>query len=69
LKRDGFRNQCRVQFRAVHFLDVDVHFAFGALLHVLLELVDFRAFASDDDAGPRSVDSHDKLVGRALDVD
>jgi len=37
----------------MHFLDVDVHFALGALLHILLQLVDFRALAPDDDARPR----------------
>src|SRR5882762_5179362 len=33
----------------MHFLDVDVHFALGALLHILLQLVDFRALAPDVD--------------------
>src|SRR5713101_1630082 len=53
----------------MHFLDVNVHFALGALLHFLLELVDLRAFAPDDDPRPRGVNAHDQLVGRALDVD
>ena len=43
LQRDGFRNQLRIEFGLVHFLDVDINFAAGALLHVLLQLVDFRA--------------------------
>jgi len=31
----------RIEFRAMHFLNIDVHFStLGALLHVLLELVD-----------------------------
>src|SRR3954469_3644484 len=53
----------------MHFLNIDVHFALGALLHFLLELVDFRALTADDDAGPRGVDAHDQLVGSALDID
>src|SRR5882762_10715764 len=53
----------------MHFLDVDVHFALGALLHILLQLVDFRALAPDDDARPRRVNAHHQLVRRALDVD
>src|SRR4029077_18990336 len=69
LQRDGFGDELRVQLRAVHFLNVDVHFTLGALLHFLLELVDFRALAADDDAGPRGVNAHDELVGGALDVD
>src|SRR5207248_7616935 len=47
---------------------VDVHFAFRALLYLLLELVDLRTLAPDDDAGPRGVNAHDQLVGGALDV-
>src|SRR5271168_967342 len=69
LQGDGFRDELRIEFRAVDFLDVDVHFAFGALLHVLLELVDFRALAADDDARTRGVNAHDELVGGAFDVD
>src|SRR5882757_2965981 len=33
LQRDGFGHQLRVQLRAVHFLNIDVHFPLGALLH------------------------------------
>jgi hypothetical protein len=53
----------------VHFLNVDVHFTLRALLHFLLQLVDFRALAPDDDARTRRVNPHDELVGGALDVD
>src|SRR5713226_4625098 len=69
LQRNRFRDKLRVQLRAVHFLNVDVHFALGALLHFLFELVDFRALAPDDDAGTRGVDAHHELVGGALDID
>src|SRR6202034_2209040 len=49
--------------------DVDVHFALCALLYFALELVDFRALASDDDARTRGVNPHDQFVRRALDID
>src|SRR5882762_8543579 len=69
LQRNRLRHELRIQFRTVHFLDVDVHFALGTLLHFLLQLVDLRALAPDDDARPRGVNAHDQLVCRALDVD
>ncbi len=69
LQRNGFRHQLGIKFRTVHFLNVDVHFALGALLHFALELVDFRALAADDDSRARSVNPDDQLVGRALDID
>src|SRR5437016_1790312 len=69
LQRDRFRHQSGIQLRTMDFLDVNVHFAFGALLHVLLQLVDFRAFAPDNDARPRGVNAHHQLVRRAFDVD
>src|ERR1700726_379813 len=53
----------------MHFLNINVHFTLGALLHVLLEFVDLRALAADDDAGTRGVDAHYQLVGGALDID
>src|SRR6266568_866853 len=69
LQRNRLCHQRGIQLRTMHFLDVDVHFALGALLHFLLELVDFRALAPDDDARPRCVNTHHQLVRRALDVD
>src|SRR5256885_11518341 len=36
LQRDGFSDELRIQLRPVHFLNIDVHFALGALLHFLL---------------------------------
>src|SRR6266704_1320721 len=69
LQRNRLRHQLCVEFRAVHFLNVDVHFALGALLHFLLELVDLRALASNDDARSRGVNAHNQFVGRAFDVD
>src|SRR4029077_17512154 len=69
LQSDRFGDQRGVELRAMHFLNVDMHFALGALLHFLLELVDFRALAADDDAGTRGVNAHDQRVGGALDID
>jgi len=60
LQRNRLRHELRIQLRTVHFLDVDVHFALGALLHFLLQLVDLRALAPDDDARPRRVNAHDQ---------
>src|SRR6266849_903968 len=57
LQRNRFRHQRGIQLRTVYFLDVDVHFPLGALLHILLQLVDLRALASDDDPRPRSVNA------------
>src|SRR5579864_7912003 len=53
----------------MHFLNVDMNFALGALLHFRLELVDFRALAANNDAGTRRINPDYQLVGRALDVD
>src|SRR5258707_10663184 len=53
----------------MHFLNVNVHFALGALLHVLLELIDFRAFASDDDARTSCENPHYQFVGGAFNFD
>src|SRR6266481_2531034 len=69
LQRNRLRHQRGIQLRTVYFLDVDVHFALGALLHILLELVDFRALAPYDDARPRGVNAHHQLIRRAFDVD
>src|SRR5579872_2326399 len=53
----------------MHFLNIDMNFALGALLHFRLELVDFRALAANNDAGTRRINPDYQLVGRALDVD
>src|SRR6266702_968392 len=44
LQRNRLRHQLRVEFRTVHFLNVDVHFALGALLHFLQLLAQFHVF-------------------------
>ena len=38
LQRDRFGHELRIQLRAVNFLNVDVHFALGALLNFLFSL-------------------------------
>src|SRR5579872_3603582 len=53
----------------MYFLNVHEDFAPGALLDIGLELVDFRAFASDDDAWTRRLDDDAQLVARTLDFD
>src|SRR5579883_2899222 len=69
LQRDRFRDQLGVELGLVHFLNVDEHLAGGALLQLLLQLVDFRALAADNDARPRRLDDDADLVARALDLD
>src|ERR1700757_1070866 len=69
MQSDRLRHQLRIQFRLVHFLDIDEHFARGALLQFLFQLVDFRALASDDDAGTRRLDNDPDLVARTLNLD
>src|SRR6202166_4040892 len=68
LQRDGFGHQLSIEIRAMYFLDVDMHFALGALFHVLLELVDLRAFTADDNARSRGVNTHHQLIGGTLDI-
>src|SRR4029077_7256532 len=68
LQGDGFGDQRGIELRTVHFLDVDMHFALGAFLDFALELVDFGAFAPDDDSRARGKEAHDQLVGGALDI-
>src|SRR5271157_255291 len=69
LQRNRFRHQLRIQLRLVHFLDIDMHFARSLLLQILLQLVDFRALAPDDDPRTRRLDDDPQLVARTLDLD
>src|SRR5579863_3149079 len=53
----------------MYFLDIDKNvFSAGALLQLALQLVDFRALASDDDPRPRGLDNDSQLVARTLDL-
>src|SRR6266853_4386499 len=69
LQCNRFGDELRVQFRPVDFLDVNVNFAFRALLDFSLELVDFRAFASNDDSRTGREQANHELVGGAFDID
>ena len=53
LHGDRLGHQLRVQLRLLDLLDVDEDLALGAALDLLLQLVDLRALAPDDDAGTR----------------
>src|SRR5690606_18407489 len=62
LAGDRLRNQLRVELGPLNLLNVDVHLAAGLLDQIVAQLVDLRALAADDDAGPRGVDGHPQLV-------
>src|SRR4029450_12224675 len=66
LHRHRLGDQLRVELRLLDLLDVDEDFPVGPLLDLLLQLVDFRALAADDDAGPRRVDVDLQPVRGAL---
>src|SRR6185436_8849811 len=69
LHRHRFGDQLRVELRLLDLLDVDEDLAAGPLLDLLLQLVDFRSLAADDDARARGVDVDLQLVGGALGFD
>src|SRR6202790_3722503 len=46
-----------------------MHFALSAFLHVLLQLVDFRALPPNNDSRASGIDPHDQLIGSAFDID
>src|SRR5258707_7250078 len=46
-----------------------MHFAGRALLQVLLQLVDFRALAADNNSGAGGFNNDAQLVARTLDLD
>src|SRR4030095_7016155 len=52
-----------------HLFDVEVDLLGGARLDLVLQLLDLRALAADDDAGPGGEDRDAGAIGRALDVD
>ena len=66
LQRDRFRNELRVELWLMDFLNIDEHFAFGLLREILLQLFDFRALASNNDAGTRRVNGHAQLVAGTI---
>src|SRR5215472_2701077 len=68
LQRDRLRHELGIELRLMHFLDIDEHFPRSALLQLLLQLVDLRAFAPDDDPGTRGAYDDAQLVPRTLDL-
>src|SRR4029079_14999533 len=69
LHRHRLGDELRVEFRLLAFLGVDEDVAAGLLLDFLLQLVDFRPLAADDDPRPRGVDVDLEPVDRALGLD
>src|SRR6266850_203550 len=63
------RDELGVQLRMDDLLDVEVDLLGRPLLQLVLEPLDLRALAPDDDAGTRGSDGNARTVGRALDVD
>src|SRR5215472_5094056 len=68
LQRDRFRHQLGIEFGLVHLLDVDEQIAGSPLLQLLLQLVDLRALAPDDDPRTCGADDDAQLVSRTLDL-
>src|SRR5207237_9752905 len=69
LHRHRFADELRLELGLLDLLDVDEDLAVGALLDFLLQLVDFRPLAADDDARARGEDVDLQLVRRALGFD
>ena len=62
-------NQIRVQLRLPDFLDIEAGAFPGKPFQVAAQFVDTLAAAADDDPGPCGVDSDDKILRAALDLD
>src|SRR5438094_1966101 len=69
LERDVLGDELGVELGVDDLLDVEVDLLAGPHLQLVLQLLDLRALATDDDARPRRVDGDPSAVGRALDVD
>src|SRR5262249_58538577 len=69
LQPDRLRHQLRVELGLVHFLDVDEDLALGLLRHVLFQLLDLGALASDDDARTRGPDRDPQLIAATIHYD
>ena len=67
MQRDVFSDELGVQFGRLHFDDVHVYFLAGLAAEFFLELVNFRAFSADDNAGTGGEDGDAATVGGALD--
>ena len=69
LQRNRFGDELGIELGLMHFLNIDMHLARRLLLQILLQLVDFRALAPDDDSRARRLDDDAQLVARTLDLD
>src|SRR6266571_697242 len=69
LERDVLGDELRVELGVDDLLDVEVDLLARARLKLVLELLDLRALAADDDSRARGEDRDPRAVGRALDVD
>ena len=69
LKGDVLGNELGVGLGMFDLDDVDVNFFAGHLAELFFELVDFGAFAADDDARPGGQDGDAAAVGGAFDED
>src|SRR3989442_12968746 len=69
LERHVLGDELRVQLGMDDLLDVEVDLLGCPLLQLVLEPLDLRPLAPDDDAGTRGGDGDPRAVDRALDVD
>jgi hypothetical protein len=69
LERDVFGDQLGIDFGMFDFNDVNVDLFAGHAAEFFLELVDFGAFAADNDAGASSKNSNAAAICGALDQD
>src|SRR5579862_1477485 len=67
LLRDALGDQLRLDLGLADLDDVEADLAAGKLRDFRAQLLDVRALLADDDAGPRGVDGHSRLLGRAFD--
>src|SRR5206468_880332 len=68
LDGDVFRDQLRIGFRRLDLDDVHVNLFAGHAAEFFLELVNFRAFAANDDARAGGHDGDAATAGGALDA-
>src|SRR5690625_1263729 len=66
---DVLGHQMRIDLRPPDLDDVEMQLGFRELGHLLAQILDIRALATDDHPRPRRVDRHPALAVRALDHD
>ena len=66
---NGLGHELSVAFRMGDFVDADIYLATDNILQGGAQAVDFRALATDDDAGPGAVEDDTNFVARPFDVD